>query len=82
MNAMFRQAAAEGGYPDRVPAFRTELGALKALLARSHRGDVAAVMAHVEREQIFPWLEKEGYRPITLPRLRALLAARDGSIKG
>ncbi len=82
MNTLFRRAAAEGGYADRVPAFRSELGALKALLARSHRGDVAAVMAHVERDQIFAWLEKEGYRPITLPRLRALLAARVGSTQG
>ena len=82
MNKLFRRAAAEAGYVDRVAAFRSELGALKALLARSHRGDVAAVMAHVERDQIFAWLEKEGYRPITLPRLRALLVAREGSDKG
>jgi cyanophycin synthetase len=82
MNTLFRRGAAEGGYGDRIAAFRSELGALRALLARSHRGDVAAVMAHVERDQIFAWLEKEGYRPITLPRLRALLAARDDVAEG
>ena len=77
MNALFRRAAADGGYEGRVIAYRTELGALRALLARSHRGDVAAVMSHVERADIFAWLAREGYRAITLPRLRALLASRD-----
>ncbi|MGH7671513.1 MAG: glutamate ligase domain-containing protein, partial [Gemmatimonadales bacterium] len=76
MNAIFRGAAAAGGYADRVPAFRTELAAVKALLARARRGDVVAVMSHVERDQIFAWLANEGYRPVLLPRLRALLATR------
>jgi len=76
MNAIFRRGAAEGGYDGRIPTYRTELGALKALLARSRRGDVVAVMSHVERDEIFAWLAKEKYRPVSLPRLRALLAAR------
>jgi len=76
MNAIFRRGAAEGGYDGRIPTYRTELGALKALLARSRRGDVVAVMSHVERDEIFAWLSKEKYRPVSLPRLRALLAAR------
>ncbi|MGH2483347.1 MAG: Mur ligase family protein [Candidatus Limnocylindria bacterium] len=76
MNAIFRRGAAEGGYDERIPTYRTELGALKALLARSRRGDVVAVMSHVERDEIFAWLAKESYRPVSLPRLRALLAAR------
>ena len=76
MNAIFRRGAADGGYAERIPTYRTELGALKALLARSRRGDVVAVMSHVERDEIFAWLAKEAYRPVSLPRLRALLAAR------
>jgi cyanophycin synthetase len=76
MNAIFRRGAAEGGYEERIPTYRTELGALKALLARSRRGDVVAVMSHVERDEIFAWLAIEAYRPVLLPRLRALLAAR------
>jgi len=76
MNAIFRRGAADGGYAERVPTYRTELGALKALLARSRRGDVVAVMSHVERDEIFAWLAKEAYRPVSLPRLRTLLAAR------
>ncbi len=73
MNAIFRRAAAEAGYHGRVTAYATELGAFRALLARSRRGDVAAVMSHVERAEIFAWLAKEGYRPITLARLRTLV---------
>jgi cyanophycin synthetase len=76
MNAIFREGAADGGYRVRVPAYRTELAALKALLARSRRGDVVAVMSHVEREDIFAWLAEAGYRPLSPPRLRALLASR------
>jgi cyanophycin synthetase len=76
MNAIFRAGAADGGYRGRVHAHRTELGSLKALLARSHRGDVVSVMSHVEREEIFAWLAKAGYRPLSPHRLRSLLASR------
>jgi cyanophycin synthetase len=76
MNVLFRAGAAAGGYRGRVPAHRTELASLKALLARSRRGDVVAVMSHVEREEIFAWLAKAGYRPLSPHRLRALLASR------
>ncbi|HEY7737603.1 MAG TPA: Mur ligase family protein [Candidatus Limnocylindria bacterium] len=77
MNAIFRRAAADAGYAERIPAYRTELGAIRALLDRSHRGDIAAVMSHLERAEIFTWLARAGYRPIPLARLRALLADRD-----
>jgi cyanophycin synthetase len=75
--ALFRQGAAEGGYDARVPSYRTEVGALRALLERSRRGDVAAIMSHVERSQLFAWLAREGFHPVTLPRLKALLDRRD-----
>jgi cyanophycin synthetase len=77
MNAIFRAGAAAGGYRGRVHAHRTELGSFKALLARSHRGDVVSVMSHVEREEIFAWLAKAGYRPLSPHRLRSLLASRE-----
>lgn len=76
MNTIFRAGAAAGGYRERVPAYRTELASLKALLARAHRGDVVAVMSHVERGEIFDWLAKAGYRPLLPTRLRALLESR------
>ena len=75
MNAILREGIAEGGYGGEVPAIETELGALQALLGRSRRGDVAAVMSHVERAEIFAWLETEGYRPVDLDRLRELVGA-------
>jgi hypothetical protein len=34
-------------------------------------------MSHVERAQLFAWLAREGFGPVTLPRLKALLARRD-----
>ncbi len=75
MNAILRAGIAEGGYAGEVPALDTELGSLQALLARSRRGDVVAVMSHVERAEIFAWLAAEGYRPVELDRLRELVGA-------
>ncbi|MGH9267915.1 MAG: glutamate ligase domain-containing protein, partial [Acidimicrobiales bacterium] len=74
MNAIFRAGARDGGYQPVVEVYRTELGALRALLGRSRRGDVAAVMSHVERAEIFAWLAANGFRSVTLARLRVFLA--------
>ena len=75
MNAILRAGIAEGGYDGPVEAHASELGALQALLGRARRGDVVAVMSHVERTQIFAWLVEEGYRPVGLDRLRELLGS-------
>jgi cyanophycin synthetase len=63
MNAILREGVRRGGYKGKVVAHPTELAALQALLAHAKRGDVAAVMAHVERSEIFAWLAEEGFRP-------------------
>ena len=76
MNAIMRRGAAAAGYRREVDAYPTELAALGALLERSRRGDVAAVMAHVERQQIFDWLEAQGYRPVTPDDLRRIVSGR------
>jgi cyanophycin synthetase len=73
MNAIFREGAAAGGYRGEVAAHPTEMAALQALLARSRRGDVAAVMSHAERAEIFAWLASAGYAPVAPDRLRELL---------
>ena len=73
MNEILRDGAREGGYTGEIEAIESELGALKALLARSRKGDVAAVMAHVERSELFEWLEGEGFAPVELDRLRELV---------
>jgi cyanophycin synthetase len=74
MNAILRRGAAEGGYAGEVGAAETEVDALRTLVARAKRGDVCAVMAHVERRELFAWLEAEGFRQVTLDRLRSVLA--------
>jgi cyanophycin synthetase len=73
MNAIFRAGAAEAGYRDEIPAEPTELGALRFLVDRARRGDVCAVMAHVERSEIFAWLEEEGFGPVGVERLREVV---------
>ena len=75
MNAILREGIAEGGYAGEVDAIETELGSLRALLSRSRRGDIAAVMSHVERPEIFAWLAEAGFAPVSLERLRELVGS-------
>ena len=77
MNELLRGGAREGGYAGEIASHPSELGALQALIARASPGDVCAVMAHVERTELFAWLEAEGFRPVELDRLRELLQRRD-----
>lgn len=74
MNALLRAGARAGGYRGRIDARSSELGALKSLLKRAKRGDVCAVMAHVERRELFAWLEANGFAAVSADRLQALLA--------
>jgi cyanophycin synthetase len=73
MNRILRDGVAAAGYRGEVPAYPTELEALRALLARTRRGDVAAVMSHAERQAIFDWLQSRGWRPATVEDLRRIL---------
>jgi cyanophycin synthetase len=75
MNEILRAGAREGGYTRDIPAHETELTALQALVARAERGDVCAVMAHVERAELFEWLEVEGFRPVDVASLRQVVAS-------
>lgn len=76
MNEIFRRGAAEGGYDREVASEPTELAALKTLLGRAKRGDVCAVMAHAERGELFEWLASQGFRKVTMARLRTVLGRR------
>jgi cyanophycin synthetase len=78
MNAILRRGVADGGYRADVPAYPTELEALRALLSRSRRGDVAAVMAHAERPAIFEWLARNRYAPVSADELRGILGGGGG----
>jgi len=75
MNELLRAGAREGGYTGRIDAHGTELGALQAILDRADRGDVCAVMAHVERTELFAWLEEAGYRPVGSDQLQSLIGS-------
>jgi len=75
MNAILRAGIAEGGFSGEVAAIESELEALEELLGRSRAGDVVAVMSHVQRAEIFAWLEEHGFRPVGLDRLRELVGA-------
>ena len=70
MNELMRAGARQGGYAAEIPAHPSEMEALRALLARAKRGDVCAVMTHVERAELFDWLRGEGFTPVSVDRLR------------
>jgi cyanophycin synthetase len=73
MNELLRAGARAGGYTREIATLPTELDALRTLLARAEPGDVSAVMAHVERSELFDWLEAQGYVPVGVDRLRDIL---------
>jgi cyanophycin synthetase len=75
MNRILRAGVKEGGFAGKVEALPSELAALQALEQRARKGDVVAVMTHVERTEIADWLKSAGYRPVHFGRLRELLAA-------
>jgi cyanophycin synthetase len=70
MNEILRAGAREGGYESEILAEPNEMAALHTLLARAKRGDVVVVMAHVERTELFDWLESEGFKPVGIEKLR------------
>ncbi|HEU5324977.1 MAG TPA: Mur ligase family protein [Candidatus Limnocylindria bacterium] len=76
MNELLRSGAREGGYAGEIEAHPSELQALRVLLDRARRGDVACVMAHVERRELFAWLREQGFRAVTPEDLRRLVAGR------
>jgi hypothetical protein len=39
----------------------------------AHRGDLVAVMTHVERAEIFAWLTKNRFKPVTVERVRQIV---------
>ncbi len=75
MNELLRSGAREGGYRGEIESRPNEMAALQALLGRAGTGDVCAVMAHVERSEIFSWLGAEGFTPVGTERLAELVDA-------
>jgi cyanophycin synthetase len=69
-----RAGALDGGAQE-IDVYADELSALRAVLARSRRGDVIGVTALGMRPEIFAWLEENGARRLTPGRVRRLVTA-------
>jgi hypothetical protein len=52
------------------------------LARRARRGDVATLMSHADRPQVFAWLREHGFVPVDYPRLRQILSAVSGAAPG
>ncbi|MEO7295923.1 MAG: Mur ligase family protein [Candidatus Limnocylindria bacterium] len=70
MNELLRVGARAGGYAGEIEALPNEMAAFRALVGRAKRGDICAVMAHVERTDLFGWLAAEGFQPVSHEQLR------------
>jgi cyanophycin synthetase len=73
MNELLRDGARAGGYGGDIPTAPTEVEALLQLLGSARRGDVCAVMAHVERAELFGLMTERGFTPVGVERLRELV---------
>ena len=71
MNAVLQRGAARGGCRD-VPVFADEITGLETFHAEAAPGDVVAVCAHAQREEIFAWLARHNAVPVDNQRLRTL----------
>jgi cyanophycin synthetase len=75
---LLRDGAATVGVTD-LPAHPSELAGLQALVAASGPGDVCALMAPAERDEILAWLGDQGASLLDPAQLRArVVAARSG----
>ena len=65
MNELLREGVRAGGFGGSADAFPSEVAALSELVRRAAAGDVVAVMVHAERPEVFAWLEREGFEPVS-----------------
>jgi len=78
--ARLRAGAIDGGADaEEVPAYRDELRALDAMVAKSHRGDVVAVTALAQRAKVFGWLEDHGANRLGPAAVRRMVTAATNS---
>jgi cyanophycin synthetase len=77
MPRLLREGAAVVGVTD-VPVHPTELAGLQALAAEAAPGDVCALMAPAERDELLAWLRDRGARLIDPDELRARVLALRG----
>ncbi len=75
--ARLRAGAFDGGATD-VPVFEDEMRALRSMLRSSRRGDVVAVAALVQRNEIFAYLRRRGAIRVGPKRVRQLVRRARG----
>jgi cyanophycin synthetase len=78
---LLREGAATVGVPD-LPAHPTELAGLQALVAESGPGDVLALMAPAERDDLLAWLDGQGAALLDPEQLRDRVVAARGRARG
>jgi cyanophycin synthetase len=67
-----RAGAYDGGAAD-VPVFEDEMHALRWMLDTSRPGDVVALTALIQRDEVFPYLERRGATRVGPRRVRELV---------
>ncbi len=83
MAQLFIDGAAEAGMrPESIDILPGEVESVTELARRARRGDVATLMSHADRPQVFAWLREHGFVPVDYPRLRQILSAVSGAAPG
>ena len=77
LEALFRAGAARVGVPY-VPAYPTELDALRAMVDTSQEGDVIGLMCHAQRDEVQQWIFDQGGTADTPEDLRDKVARARG----
>lgn len=74
MARLFIDGAAECGMdPAAIDVLPGEIASVVELVRRSRAGDVAAVMSHADRQQVFAWLREQGFTSVPHARLLEIL---------
>jgi cyanophycin synthetase len=83
MAQLFIDGAAEAGMtPESIDVLPGEVESVTELARRARRGDVATLMSHADRPQVFAWLREHGFVPVDYPRLRQILSTVSGAARG
>jgi cyanophycin synthetase len=83
MAQLFIDGATEAGMtPESIDVLPGEVESVTELARRARRGDVATLMSHADRPQVFAWLREHGFVPVDYPRLRQILSTVSGAARG
>jgi cyanophycin synthetase len=77
LEGLLRSGAERVGVTD-VPAYRTEVECLAALVEQADSGDVVGLMCHAQRQEAYDWIAEHGGSTDTPRRLRDKVRAAHG----